>query len=73
MELDRLLHLLYGAVEITGRLRTFLVGLGLSGMYERDARVIVLILALHRLELLIEMSFSVEIYVVTGVESLPLA
>ena len=73
MELDCLLHLLDGALEIPLGLRTFLVGARLGWVSEEKTGIIILILRLHLLELLVVMLLAVIINVVTGGESLPVA
>ena len=73
VQLYGLLHLLDGALEIACRLGLFLVGAGLGGMYQYATRIIVLVLALHLLELLVVMGFAVVIDVVARSERLPVA
>ncbi len=73
MQLDRLLHLLDGPLEVARRLRTLLVGSRLGRMDEHCACIVILIPRLHSLKLLVIMRLSVEIDIITSVESVPLA
>ena len=69
-ELDRFLGFLDRAVEITRRLWRFFVGFCGSGMYEQQARIIVLILSLHLFEGFLVVSIAVEMDVIAGDECL---
>ncbi len=73
VELDRLLHLLDGALEVARRLWQLLVGACLGGMRQHGPGVVVLIVQLHLLELFLVMLFAVVVDVVAGGEGLPVA
>ena len=72
MQLYGLLHLLDSAFEVARRLRPFLIGTRLGWMNQHGPRVIILIGGFHGLKLLVIVRLSVEIDVITRIESLPL-
>ena len=73
VELDGLLHLLDGACEVAGGLWHQRVVLGLGGMHEQLAAVVVLIPLLHGAERLLVVLGAVEVDVIARGECLPVA
>lgn len=67
------MHLLDSSLEVARRLRKFLVGACLGGVHHHRTGIVVLILLLHLLERLLVMLVAVEVDVIPGVESLPVA
>ena len=73
VKLDSFLHLLYGAVEVSSRLWKFLVCLGLGRVGEHELGIVVFIRLLHRVECLLIVFGTVEIYIVAGRERMPIS
>ena len=73
MQLDGLLHLFDGALEVAGGLRQFLVGACGGGVYHHCPGVVILIGTFHFLELFVVMGLAVVIDVVARGERLPVA
>ena len=71
VQLDGLLHLLYGALEVSGGLGHLGVGQCLGRVHQHTPGVVVLVLLLHLLELLIVVFGAVVVHIVAGGELLP--
>ena len=72
MELDGLLHLLYGALEVAGGLWPILIGSRLGGMDQHATRVVILIGGLHGLKIIFVEWIANEVDVIALDESMPL-